>query len=172
MASPSVHGETQQGYQVPLNMQFSVFLDNKVGKLLELVEVFDGEDLRLVALSVMDAADHAVVRLVTSREALARKLLHDQKLPFSEAEILIVELDPDHGRTLTNLCKTLLSAEVNIHYAYPLMVRPHGAPTIALHTDDQMLAGQILSRKNFTLLGESDLTNQFHYGDPFDSPMN
>ena len=74
--------------------------------------------------------------------------------------------------TLTNLCKTLLSAEVNIHYAYPLMVRPHGAPTIALHTDDQLLTGQILTRKNFTLLGESDLTDQFHFGDPFDSPMN
>ena len=169
--SPLQH-ETQQDYEVPLNTQFSVFLDNRVGKLLQLVEVFDGEDLRLVALSVVDAADHAVVRLVTSREALARKLLGDQRLPFSEAEILIVELDPDHGRTLTNLCKTLLSAEVNIHYAYPLMVRPHGAPTIALHTDDQLLTGQILTRKNFTLLGESDLTDQFHFGDPFDSPMN
>ena len=172
MTSPPLYGETQQGYPVPLNTQSSVFRDNRVGKLLELVEVFDGRDLRLVALSVMDTADHAVVRLVTSREALARKLLRDHHLPFSEAKILIVELDPDHGRTLTNLCKTLLSAEVNIYYAYPLMVRPHGAATIALHTDDQMLTGQILIRKNFTLLGESDLTDQFHFGDPFDSPLN
>ncbi|MDP6059817.1 MAG: acetolactate synthase, partial [Pirellulaceae bacterium] len=144
----------------------------KVGKLLELVELFDGPDLRIVALSVIDAADHAVVRLVTSREAVARKLLKQQQLPFREAEILIVELGPQQGRTLTFLCKMLLSAELNIHFAYPLMVRPHGAPTIALHTDDQVLSGQILHRKRFPLLGENDLTDQFHFGDPFDSPLN
>ncbi len=169
MATPTVQDETARSYQAPMNTQFSVFLDNKVGKLLELVDAIDGEDLRIVALSVMDAADHAVVRMVTSREALARKLLTKQKLPFSEADILIVELNPQVGRTLSFLCKTLLAAELNIHYAYPLMVRPHGAATIALHTDDQIFSGQILRRKQFTLLGENDLLDQFHGGDPFDS---
>ena len=135
-----------------------MFLDNRVGKLLELLDVFEGEDLRLVALSVIDSADFAVVRLATSREAPARKLLREHKqLPFSESKILAlaVELCLEKQRTLANLCKTLLTAEVNIYYAYPLMVRPHGAPTIAMHIDDELRAGQILCRHHFTLLGES-----------------
>ncbi len=144
-----------QGYELPRNVQFSVFLDNRCGKLLELVEIFDGHALSLVALSVIDSVDHAVVRIVTSRADLARRLLGRHEIPFSEADILVVELGYEH--TLSKLCISLLSAELNIHYAYPLMVRPHGMPTIALHTDDQVLAGQILRRKMFTLLGENDL---------------
>ena len=148
-------GQTMQGYQPPFNTQFSVFLDNRCGKLLELVEIFDGEDLDIVALSVIDAADHAVVRLVTSRSNLARQLLLQHGVAFSESQILVVELSPD--RSLARLCMFLLSAELNIHFAYPLMMRPHGICAIALHTDDQLLAGQILQRKLFTLLGENDM---------------
>ncbi len=168
MSHFSVKDQIAQGYQPPYNTQFSAFLDNRCGKLLELVEIFDGHALRLVALSVVDSADHAVVRLVTSRALLARRLLQRHQIPFSEAEILVVELGPSH--TLSQLCIALLSAELNIHYAYPLMVRPHGVPTIALHTDDQVLAGQILRRKWFTLLGENDLGENATEGDPTDLP--
>lgn len=146
---------TQRGYEPPTNTQFSVFLENRVGRLLDLVRVFEGQALALCALSVVDSADHAVVRVVTSRAELARRLLTRHHLAFSEAEILVVELG--QGQTLLKLCTTLLSAEVNIYFAYPLMVRPHGAPTIALHTDNQAFAGQILRKKLFTLLGENDL---------------
>ncbi len=150
-------GHTMQGYEPPFNTQFSVFLANRCGKLLELVEIFDDEELDVVALSVVDSADHAVVRLVTSRSDLARKLLRQHGMPFSEAEILVVELRP--GRSLAQMCMFLLSAELNIHFAYPLMMRPHGVCAIALHTDDQLLAGQILRRKMFTLLGENDMVD-------------
>lgn len=52
------------------------------------------------------------------------------------------------------------------------MVRPYGAGPIALQTDDHILAGQLLRPKHFTLFGEGDLKNQYHYDDPFDPPFN
>jgi len=156
---------TTYGFMPPSNTQFSVFLDNRCGKLLELVEVLEGHALELVALSVLDSADHAVVRLVTSNANLAARILRRNAMPFSEARILVVEFRP--GQTLAHLCKILLSAELNIHYAYPLLVRPHGAPVMAIHTDDLELAGQILLRKMFTLLGENDLGDNATHGDPF-----
>ena len=155
MSQTPVSEDTSLGYEPPRNVQFSVFLDNKVGQLLELVEIFDGQALHLVALSIVDSTDYAVVRLVTSRSDLARRLLERHKFAFSERDILVVELCP--GQTLAKMCLGLLSAELNIHFAYPLMVRPHGAPTIALSCDDWTLAGQILRRKRFILLAENDL---------------
>ena len=83
---------TIQGYQPPLNTQFAVFLDNRVGKLLELIEVFNGHALELVALNLADSADHAVVRLVTLYAELAFRLLTRHNTPFSETEVLVVEL--------------------------------------------------------------------------------
>lgn len=146
---------TEYGYGPPLCTQFSVFLDNRVGKLYELLEVFDGRLPKLVAISVHDSADYAVVRLVTTNADKARQLLEENQFPFTEAEILVVQLDVD--QRLTKLCLSLLAAELNIDYAYPLMVSPGGHPTIAIRCDDPVLAGQILTRKQFGVVGEEQL---------------
>jgi hypothetical protein len=53
-----------------------------------------------------------------------------------------------------------LGAELSIQFAYPLMLRPNGTPTIALSVEDVTLAGQILRRKEFRIFGEADLPNR------------
>jgi hypothetical protein len=147
--------ETEYGHTAPLCTQLSVFLDNRVGKLYELIDIFDGQPMRIVAISVLDSSDYAVVRLMTTRSELARKILDDNKLSYTMAEILVVEVGNE--QSLTKLCLALLSAELNIFYAYPLMARPNDKATLAIHTDDQVLAGQILTRKGFQILGEDQL---------------
>ena len=148
--------ETVQGYAPPSVTQFSVFLDNKPGKLFELLKRFDEDPhTHICALSVHEASDHAVVRLVTNHCKAARNVLRQCELPFGETDILVVELVG--GLTLSRMCLYLLGAEINIRFSYPVMLRPNGTPTIALSVDDNVLAGQILRRKNFRLLGECDL---------------
>ena len=148
--------ETTQGYGAPSVRQFSVFLENKVGKLLELVRLFDEAPyVHLCAFSVLEATDHAVVRIVANNADAARVVLREHGVPFCESDLLIVELEEDHS--LARLCMYLLGAELNIRFAYPLMVGPDGMPTIALAVDDHVLAGQVLRQKNFRLLGEDDL---------------
>lgn len=164
MSQAPVNDQTAQGFEPPRNVQFSVFLDNRVGKLLDLVEVFDGQAVTLAGLSVVDSTDHAVVRLLTSRSELTRRLLSRRGLPFSEIDMIAVEIED--GRTLGELCRTLLSAELSIHYAYPLLVRPRGHAVVALHTDDVLLAGHLLRRKLFTLLAENDLGDNASQGPP------
>ena len=148
--------QTIQGYTPPTVRQFSVFLENKVGRLLELVGMFDeAPAVHLCAFSVLESSDHAVVRIIPNNADAARALLRQHTLAFSEFDLLIVELAENHN--LTSMCLYLLGAELNIRFAYPLMLRPNGRPTIALAVDDQRLAGQILRRKEFRLLGEGDL---------------
>jgi hypothetical protein len=147
---------TDYGYGPPLCTQFSVFLENRMGKLLELVELFDGGPLmHLVALSVSEAADYAVVRLVTTNAQRARLALKAHELPFTEAEILVIQLGAE--RRLSQLCLSLLGAELSIHYAYPLMVSPSGYPSMAVRCDDPVLAGQILRKKGFGIVSEDQL---------------
>lgn len=148
--------ETTEGYSPPTVRQFSVFLDNSVGRLLTLVEQFDMEPgVQICALSVLEASDHAVVRMIPNCAASARGLLRKQGIPFTELDVLVVELGREH--TLTTLCLHVLGAELNIRFVYPLLLEPDGAPTIAMSIDDITLAGQILRRKGYRLLGESDL---------------
>ncbi|MBX3372338.1 MAG: hypothetical protein KF817_00750 [Phycisphaeraceae bacterium] len=146
-----------QGHAPPTVRQFSVFLENKVGRLHDLVRLFDEDPaVHLCSLSVIESSDHAVVRIIPSDASRAQELLRGHRCAFSVTDLLIVELSSDH--TLTGLCLSLLGAELNIRFAYPLL-RSSGDenPTIALAVDDHVLAGQILRRKNFRLLGEKDL---------------
>lgn len=145
-----------RGHQPPSVRQFSVFLENRPGKLLDVVQRFeDAHDITLCGFSVVEASDHAVVRLIANNAEGTRQLLREHKLPFSEFDLLVVELG--EGHSLSGLCLYLLGAELNIRFVYPLMLRPNGSPTIAVAVDDHVLAGQILRRKNFRLLGECDL---------------
>lgn len=136
--------------------QFSVFLTNKVGKLFDLVEAFEGSTATICALSVHEASDHAVVRIITNNATAATEILKRENLPCSSRDVLVVEIEPPH--TLPGMCLCLLGAELSIHFAYPLMSAARGHATIAMAVDDLTLAGQILRRKEFRLLGEGDLT--------------
>src|SRR3954462_11310962 len=158
MSQASMPLETAHGYSPPTVSQFSVFLTNKVGKLHDLVEAFDGSGVQICALSVHEASDHAVVRIITNSANEARKLLKNENMPYSQRDVLVVEISGNH--TLSSMCLCLLAAELSIHFAYPLMLRSSPAPTIALAVDDLTLAGQILRRKEFRLLGESDLPSK------------
>jgi hypothetical protein len=161
-----VNDLTTPGYQPPYTVQFSIFLDNRVGKLLELLEVFQGQALALVGLSVLETTDHAVVRIVTSNSQLARRLLQRHDMPYSESEVIVAELpEPD---SFTRICTELLNAELSINYTYPLLCQPRGRPAVVIHVDDRVLATQILRRKLFTLLEENDLGDNAAGSDPLD----
>ncbi len=147
--------ETSQSYNPPTVTQFSVFLSNRVGKLHDLVESFEASPAQVCALSVHEASDHAVVRLITNSATIARSLLRREQLAYCEKDVLVVELS--QGHSLSSMCLCLLGAELNIQFAYPLMLRPNGTPTIAIAVDDHVLAGQILRRKQFRLFGENDI---------------
>ena len=144
------------GFELTRVRQFTVFLDNRVGRLHALTRQFDADDCRIVALAIQESADSALVRLICSDPERGRDSLKSGNFFFGESEILAVELPKGTGDPLQVLCSALLSAEINIHYAYPFLIYPH-APTLAVYLDDITLAAQILIRKGFRLIGESDL---------------
>ncbi len=146
---------TAKGYAPVGVTQFSIFLENRVGKMLEMTKAFDDAMVRICALSVHDSTDHAVLRLVASNAGATRAVLRNQGLSSIETEILVVCLDSEHS--LSRMCQFLLGAELNIRFAYPLMGWVGAPAAVALGVDDMTLAGQILRRKEFRLLGEADL---------------
>lgn len=149
--------ETMQGYQVPCVRQFSVFLENRVGRLLDLLRHFDdASHVHVVGLNVIDSSDHAVIRMIPDNADAARLLLHDLAISFSETDVLVTVIDESHS--LADLCLYLLGAELNIHFIYSLIKQPIiGDSLVAIAIDDLMLGGQLLLKKGFSLQGEAEL---------------
>lgn len=147
---------TQRGYQEePRVIQFSVFLDNRVGRLKSLLQLFDQTDVRVAAISIADSVECAINRCILVPSDEARDLLKAEGLAASETELVVVELPS--AESLSQLCECLLKAEVNIHYLYALLTRPTGAPAVALHVDEPEQAAAVLRKSHFNLLGEADL---------------
>ena len=104
---------TARGRNWPTLRQFTVFLENKVGQLLELVRRFEGSRVRIVALSISDSGECAFVRFLLSHPEQGREILERAGLAIIESDLLGVEL-PDDQQPLLRICTALRQAEVNI----------------------------------------------------------
>ena len=150
---------TQRGRDTPSVRQVSVFTENRLGALAKLLEVFEDSDVRILALSVIQGFDCAIIRFVFSHTDDATKLLFDASYRFSVCDLVAVQMPPGH-HSLIRLTKALLSAEVDIHYCYALITSEFHPPTIVIHVDNPALATAVLEQKKFVLLDESDLKLQ------------
>lgn len=142
------------GFELTRVRQYTVFLENKVGKLQHLVRCLEEGVGRIVALSIEESGDAALVRMICAHAEFGRELLVTAGFAFGETELLVVEIPRRSKQPLLNLCSVLLAAEINIHYAYPLLI-PRTA--VALYVDDPTLAARLLIKKGFNLLSEADL---------------
>lgn len=149
---------TMRGRNYPTIRQFTVFLENRVGQLLEVIRRFEGSRVRIVALSINDATECAFVRFLLSHPEQGREILERAGLTIVESDLIGLEL-PERSNPLLEVCTALLQAEVNIIQAYPLMIRPHGRPAVALMVDNLDMALETLASKSFSMITEADLVD-------------
>ena len=149
--------QTAKGPQEEEVRQFSVFMENKVGRLLDIVKTFSQAQVHVVALSILDTSDAAIVRLVTDDPDKARALFQEHGLAFTEVPLVVVELTSS-GDDLKAVLSALLQAECNIHSAYSLLTRPRGKAALALHVEDSECACSVLTANQFRLLTQRDIS--------------
>lgn len=148
--------DTMRGRNFPAIRQFTIFLENRVGQLLEVIKRFEGTGIRIVALSINDAAECAFVRFLVNDAERGREILERSGLAIIESDLVGVEL-PEGPQPLLRVCTALLQAELNIIQAYPLLARPHGKPAVAIMVDNIELAMETLNEKGFRIITEGDL---------------
>ena len=143
-----------RGRDYPAIRQFTVFLENRVGQLLEVVRRFEGSNVRICALSISDSSECAFVRFLLSRPEQGREILERAGLAMIESDLIGVVL-PQEPQPLLRICTALLQAEVNIVQAYPILDRD----AVALMVDNIEMAQETLASKGFTMLTEDDLSD-------------
>jgi len=147
---------TMRGRNYPVIRQFTVFLENRVGKLLEVIRRFQGGPVKIVALSISDSAECAFVRFLLSHPEQGREVLERAGLAIIESDLIGVEL-PEGSQPLLDICTALLQAEINIVQAYPLFIRPRGRAAVALMVDNIEMGQETLAAKGFSMITENDL---------------
>src|ERR1043166_7696806 len=72
-------------------VQFSIFTPNRLGRLHDLVRLLASRDIHVLALTILDTTDSAIIRVVLDNPDQARELLNEQGFPFTESRLVVVE---------------------------------------------------------------------------------
>ena len=136
-------------------IQYSVFIENKVGRLNDCTRLLVGNNIHILALTVLDTTDSSIVRMVVDDPDNARSVLYLQGYSFNESEILVVELDSVID--VPHLLSHILSAEINVDYIYPFIARPGGKSALAMRLEDMDLGAEVLRHQNFKVLSQGDI---------------
>jgi hypothetical protein len=154
---PSSSSTTAEKLDGPRVTQFSIFLSNRVGALLDIVRLLNVRHVDVLAMNVQDSADTAIVRIVVSDPETVQATFQEKGVPFSVCDLVVVELK--QGATeLGSLLAALLAAECNIFGSYALLTRPRGRTALALHVEDNECAISVISGHGFTILSQSDIS--------------
>ena len=102
---------------MPNNKQISVFLENKPGRLANVLSALAREKVNLSALTVMASHETGVLRFISDDLARARGVLKSVGAPFSETDVVLLELRNQPG-AMAHVCETLAGQHINVEYAY------------------------------------------------------
>ncbi|MCC5804998.1 MAG: acetolactate synthase [Opitutales bacterium] len=145
---------TERPRRVPVR-QFSVFADNKVGRLNELVQLLAKKGIHILAFSQLDTTECTIMRFIVDYHEEARDFLRERGYAFSEVEVIAVEIASEAD--LKHITAALVEAEINIHYLYSFIMRPQGKSGLALSLEDNDMATDILNCKGLRVLDQTDL---------------
>lgn len=135
--------------------QFSVFAENRLGRLHDLTALLKAHEVHVMAITVLDTTDSAIVRFVVDDPDLARELLVNNDFPYVENDVLAVEITDESE--LSNVLAALFEAEINLHYIYSFIKRPEGRSALAMNVEDADVAAQALAQRGFRILTQSEI---------------
>jgi hypothetical protein len=123
--------------------QLSVFLKNEPGVLASICKALAERKINILGMSVSDAIDHAVLRLVVNKPEQAAHLLGDRGMLVLEIDVLQLAL-PNKPGTLGKIAAKLARSKVNIDYAYAAGASGVSRSTIFMKVSDPRKAARVL----------------------------
>lgn len=147
---------TSRGRDWPCLRQFIVFLENRVGSLHDLLRRVERDDLKIIALTINDSSDCAVARIIVDNYERAHELLTFAGVHMFETDVIGVLL-PATEQPHTSVLGRLMSAELNVHYVYPMMYRKQGRGAVAVYVEERDEALRVLKEQGYELVTEDDL---------------
>jgi len=128
-----------------IGTQFSIFMVNKPGVLAQVLGELAKAKVNMLAMTVMDSAEHGVMRAVFEQTDKARQILSRLNMPFNETDTLCVTLENKSG-ALAIIMEKLAKDHINVSYAYCTAGARGGRTTGVVKVQDLQKAMRILGQ--------------------------
>ena len=143
--------------------QVSVFLDNRPGALSEVIEHIDKFQMKIFALSIADAGEFGLVRMITEDPEKAIADLEDSDfiLAKSKKNTEVIAIMITENGKVSQIAKMLGDQNLNIEYAYSSAVLIDGKLAVILRVNDLDMAENILRTHSIPILSLDDIKKSF-----------
>ncbi len=135
--------------------QLSVFIENRQGRLGEVLEVLKKNDINIISLSLADTTEYGLLRLIVNNPQEGRSQLSEAGFSTMLTDVLVIKIAHKAG-SLQELLKVLSDNGINIEYMYGLSVEGTSA-YVVLKASDPPAADKILGKAGVTTLSASDI---------------
>ena len=121
--------------------QLTVFIENRIGRLEQVTEIFKENNVNIVCLSLDDTGDYGMLRMIVSQPAQAVETLVDAGFSAMLTDVTAIKL-PHHFGMLNKLSGLLSDNGIDIKYMYALNSGSDAA--IVIKTSDDAKSEEIL----------------------------
>jgi hypothetical protein len=134
--------------------QLSVFLENKSGRLAEVLEALGEEKIKITALSVADTSEFGILRMIVSDPSRAKELLKQRSFTVNITEVISI-MAPNEAQYYARVLKILSDRNNSIEYTYAFSIGEKSV--IILRCNNTADAISALGKHEMELLKASDL---------------
>ena len=135
--------------------QLSVFLMNQPGALVDAIKSISGANINIRALSIAEANDFGILRIIVSDSDAVCKLLGDQYL-FSRTEVVAAKMG-DRSGALYPILVVLNEANINIEYMYAFTGSGPEEAYVVFRVNDVKTAEEVLNANGIATLSDDNL---------------
>lgn len=134
--------------------QISVFLENKSGRLYEVLETLGTNNINVSACSIADTSEYGILRLIVSEPEKARDILKGKMFSVNINEVLSIAT-PNNPGSLAKALEILSNNMISIEYLYAFSIGDKSF--VVLRTDDIQKTIVTFQQHEMELIKASDL---------------
>ena len=133
--------------------QLSIFIENKSGTLIKVLELFSKAKIQIIASTIADTQDYGIYRVLCSAPCEAYTILKEHGINVQLTDVLAIAIEDEPGHAALAI-SALSEAGVNILYMYSFLWQGRGV--LVMRTDESDKAMEVLEKREMVLLGEDD----------------
>lgn len=140
--------------------QLSIFVENKTGRMADVLSSIAEHGININALSIADTTDFGILRLIVNAPEEAYEFIKERGMAVKLTEVVAVAMDQKPGG-LADVMTKLKDTDINIEYMYAFNGRFHNGAVVILRVNDNERLINVAKEKGLTLLDADDAYRAF-----------
>lgn len=139
--------------------QVSVFVENKSGKLFEILKLLGDNNIDISALSIADTTDYGILRLVLNKPNKAVEILKENNFIVKIHDVIAIRIDNKPGGLVSAL-DLLRSNNIEISYLYAFVASLGNSASVMLKVDELEKARELFKDNDIEMIKAEDIQEE------------